>query len=116
MKIKWWPWGFLTLVCLVLLGFFVLAILLFFPILGNFPAVARLFPADDAEVHPTGEISLKPAFLKRASEAAGASVPSPEPIVLRQSAAARCRRHVNSGTRLRCSTLCAPGRSRQSRR
>lgn len=24
MKIKWWPWGFLTLVCLVLLGFFVL--------------------------------------------------------------------------------------------
>ena len=43
----------------------------FFPILGNFPAVARLFPADDAEGHPTGEISLKPAFLKRASEAAG---------------------------------------------
>ncbi len=22
MKIKWWPWGFLTLICLVLLGFF----------------------------------------------------------------------------------------------
>ena len=43
----------------------------FFPTLGSFPAVARLFPADDAEGHPTGEISLKPAFLKRASEAAG---------------------------------------------
>ena len=24
MTIKWWPWGFLTLICLVLLGFFVL--------------------------------------------------------------------------------------------
>ena len=43
----------------------------FFPTIGNFPAVARLFPADDAEGHPTGEISLKPAFLKRASETAG---------------------------------------------
>ena len=42
----------------------------FFPIFGNFPAVGRLFPADDAEGHPTGEISLKPAFLKRASDAA----------------------------------------------
>ena len=24
MTIKWWPWGFLTLICLVMLGFFVL--------------------------------------------------------------------------------------------
>ena len=43
----------------------------FFPTLGSFPAVARLFPADDAEGYPTGELSLRPAFLKRASEAAG---------------------------------------------
>ena len=43
----------------------------FFPTIGNFPAVSRLFPADDAEGHPTGEVLLRSAFLKRASEAAG---------------------------------------------
>lgn len=43
----------------------------FSPTLGGFPAVSRLFPAGDAEVRPVGEVLLKPAFLKRASEAAG---------------------------------------------
>lgn len=57
-----------------------IASLAFLPTVGNFPAVARLFPADDAEGHPTGEISLKPAFLKRASEAAG-KVARPEESV-----------------------------------
>ena len=38
MKIKWWPWGFLTVVCLLLTGFFVLyplAILFSNSVLGD---------------------------------------------------------------------------------
>ena len=43
----------------------------FSPTLRDFPAVSQLFPAGDAEVRPVGEVLLKPAFLKRAAEAAG---------------------------------------------